>query len=328
MASTTIERALESQLRDRRRRLARTLAEVGEAPDLMRLLTEVDSALERIGTDAFGRCDVCGEPCTEEELSAHPQTSYCLCDLSPSQRAALQHDLDLAWRVQSALLPAQDLSAEGWQVHFRYQPAGPVSGDYCDVLSGASPAGGVWFLLGDVSGKGVAASFLMAQLNAVVRGLVQQGVSVQELFERANSHLRASSLPSHFVTLVCGMADGSGEVELCNAGHCPPMIVRRRDIELVDSTGLPLGVVDGSTYGTHRVSLAAGDSIVLYTDGITEAPGPSNRRYGAKALARALGASRALSPARIADACLRDVAAFQGGSARADDATLMVVRRM
>ncbi len=327
MVTTVLEHALEGQLRDRRRRLARTLAEVGDAQDLVALLTQVDSALERIGTDGFGRCAVCGEPCDDAELSAHPTTPYCLCTLTPRQQAALQHDLDLAWRVQSALLPAQDLTAEGWQVHFRYQPAGPVSGDYCDVLTAAAPGGGVYFLLGDVSGKGVAASFLMAQLNAVVRGLVQQGVSVPELFERANSHLRGTRLESHFVTLVCGRADASGEIELCNAGHCPPMVVRGPKIEQLDSTGFPLGLVEGSTYGTHRVCLAEGESIVLYTDGITEAPGPSNRRYGVDALARALVAGHALSPARVADACLRDVASFQGGSPRADDVTLMVVRR-
>ncbi len=90
------------------------------------------------------------------------------------------------------MLPEQDIDVAGWRIHFRYQPVGPVSGDYCDVLVPEADDGGVYFLLGDVSGKGVAASFLMAQLNAVVRGLVNQGVPVPELFERANEHLRRS----------------------------------------------------------------------------------------------------------------------------------------
>ena len=323
----TLEQSLQTQLQDRRARLAETMADVGRADDLVRLLTEVDSALARLGTDAFGLCEVCGEPCDNDDLRAHPMLPYCLCRLSPQQQSALQRDLDMAWRVQAALLPEQNLSVAGWQFHFRYQPAGPVSGDYCDVLLPDSDGDCAYFLVGDVSGKGVAASLLMAQLNAVVRSLVNQGVAVADLLEQANRHLSQSTLSSHFATLVCGKANGSGELEISNAGHCHPLVVRGSQVERLGSTGFPLGLGEGHTYGTQRVSLNPTDSIVLYTDGITEAPSPSNERYGPQALARVLAANHALSPARIADACLRDLASFQDGAPRADDLTIMVVRR-
>lgn len=323
----SVEHSLRSQLQNRRDRLTETITEVGDADDLLRLLTQVDSALERLGTDDFGRCEVCGESCDDDDLRAHPMLTYCLCRLTPEQQSALQRDLDLAWRVQAALLPEQNLAVRGWRIHFRYQPAGPVSGDYCDVLTPETDGEGVYFLLGDVSGKGVAASFIMAQLNGVVRSLVDQGVAISELFERANRHLSQSTLSSHFVTLVCGKANGSGEVEICNAGHCHPIIVRGSHLDTLDSTGFPLGLVEASTYETHTVNLAPGDSIILYTDGITEAPNSSNERYGHKALGRVLTANHGLPPARLADACLRDLASFQNGAARADDLTMMVVRR-
>jgi sigma-B regulation protein RsbU (phosphoserine phosphatase) len=326
MVNTTLERSLGDQLRDRRDRLARTIAQVGDAPDLLRLLAQVDSVLERLGTDGFGVCEVCGEPCDDDELLAHPMTPYCLCRLDPERLEALQRDLDLAWRVQAALLPAQDRCIAGWQIHFRYQPAGPVSGDYCDVLGREGDGDSVYFLLGDVSGKGIAAAFLMAQVNALVRSLVEQGVSVPELVERANRHLGRSTRSSHFVTLVCGRADSSGEVEICNAGHCPPIVARGSRTELLDSTGFPLGIAPASDYGTCRVSLGPGDSLILYTDGIVEAPGPATA-YGTEALVRAVASNHHLPPARLAEACLGDLARFQNGTARSDDLTLMVVRR-
>lgn len=323
----TLQHSLREQLEHRRDRLTETIDEVGQADDLQRLLTEVDAALDRMGTGAFGRCEVCGGTCTDRQLRDNPMTTYCLCSLSPRQQAELQDDLDMAWRVQSALLPQQNRTVAGWQVHFRYLPAGPVSGDYCDVIVPEADDQSAYFLLGDVSGKGVAASFLMAQLNAVVRSIVNDGVSVSTLLQRVNAHLARSTPSSHFATLVGGRADGSGRLEIGNAGHCYPLVVRSGQVETLDATGFPLGLIDGGDYGTHRVEMSQGDSLVLYTDGITEAPNRSGRRYGAAALSGVVAANHELSPARLADACLRDLAVFRDGAAPSDDLAIMIVRR-
>jgi sigma-B regulation protein RsbU (phosphoserine phosphatase) len=332
MPLPALRTTLRDELRDRRDRLAAAAADHGDADDLRRLLGEVDSALDRLATDAYGRCDVCDGVVEEADLLDLPTTPYCLCDPGPERREALQHDLDLAWRVQAALLPKQDLVHGGWTVHFRYLPAGPVSGDYCDVITPDDDEGAAHFLLGDVSGKGIAASILMAHLNALARGLVRtdgpSGPPVARLVEAFDRRLTRSTPAERFVTLVCGRADAGGTIELSNAGHCPPVILRRTGVEAVPSTGFPLGIGVDEPHATRRVRLEPGESLVLYTDGVTEARDPHGAQFGAGALARVLAAHRAEPPGRLARACLDAVTRFRAGGEPSDDVTIMVIRRL
>jgi sigma-B regulation protein RsbU (phosphoserine phosphatase) len=318
---------LRGQLQHRRDALTTTISEVGEAEDLVRLLQEVDGALERVGADDFGRCRMCGEPFDDDELLAQPMKQYCLCSLTAEQQAALGRDLDLAWRVQVSLLPEEVLSHGDWEVHFRYQPAGPISGDYCDVVTNGADGGWMYFLVGDVSGKGVAAAYMAAYLSALVRTTLETPLPVADVVERLNRYLNDRTPSSHFITLVCARADAAGQVEICNAGHCPPMIVRRTGVLRVDSSGFPLGIDHGDSYDTYSLNLSTGESLVLYTDGITEARNSSDKMYGANALQGVLGASRAAATVTMADACLRDLESFRSGAPRTDDVTLMVIRR-
>jgi sigma-B regulation protein RsbU (phosphoserine phosphatase) len=323
----TLARALEFQLRARRYALVTTMTEIGEAEDLKRLLREVDDALGRVGTDGFGRCAVCGGRLDDDQLRVQPMQRYCLCRPASERSEALQRDLDLAWQIQAALLPDEQISCAGWEAHYRYVPAGAVSGDYCDVITNTMDDGWVYFLVGDVAGKGIAASYLMAHLSAMVRTALDGTLAVADLVGRLDRYLNEWTPSSHFVTLVCGRADADGQVEVCNAGHCPPLVLRRTGTERLDSSGFPVGIGGDGVYDTHTVRLAPGETLVLYTDGITEARNAADALYGAAALANALHAHRAASPVRLADACLRDVQIFQDGGAPTDDLTLMVLRR-
>ncbi|UCG32620.1 MAG: SpoIIE family protein phosphatase [Phycisphaerales bacterium] len=318
---------LRGQLRRRRDALTRTISEVGEAGELVRLLGEVDGALERVGTDGFGRCQMCGDPFDDDELLAQPMKQYCLCRLTAQQKAELERDLDLAWRVQVSLLPNEILSHGDWMVHYRYRPAGPISGDYCDVVTNGANGRWMYFLVGDVAGKGVAAAYMAAYLSALVRTILETPIPVADVVEKLNGYVSERTPSTHFITLICGRADATGHVEICNAGHCPPMVVRRAGVLPVDSTGFPLGVDHGDAYDTYSLDLASGESLVLYTDGITEALDSSQTTYGENALRRVLAANRAAAPVNLADACLRDLQSFRNGAPRTDDLTLMVVRR-
>jgi len=318
---------LRGELQHRRDALTMTISEVGEAEDLLRLLREVDGALERVGTDGYGLCRMCGEPFDDDELLAEPMKQYCLCSLTEAQKVALERDLDLAWRVQASLLPEKILSHGGWEVHFRYQPVGPISGDYCDVVTNGASDGWMYFLVGDVSGKGVAAAYLAAYLSALVRTTLETPVPVADLVEKLNDYVSDRTRSLHFITLVCGRANAAGHVEICNAGHCPPLVLRGTGVSRVDATGLPLGVDRGDPYNTCSLDLSRGESLVLYTDGITEARDTSDRMYGAETLQKVLTASRSATPVSLADACLRDIESFRNGAPRTDDVTLMVVRR-
>lgn len=330
--SSELQSRFRSQLADRRARLESTIAGVGQAEDLMRLLSEVDAALSRFDAGSYGICTVCHTAIDENDLLANPMASYCLCDLSAERQMALQRDLDLAWHVQAALLPKANLAVSGWQTHYRYLPYGPVSGDYCDLIVADGDSAGLYFMLGDVSGKGVAASLLMAHMNASLRVLARTGLSPQDVIEKANRVLAESTLASHYVTLVCGRATSAGEVEIANAGHCPPIVVRAAgSLDVLGSSGLPLGLAIGAEPGTRypveKVTLREGDVLVVYTDGLTEATNSYEEEYGIDRLLNALGRSRGVAPRELVAACLADLSSFVDGKERADDLTILALRR-
>lgn len=328
MQTTTLS-VLRHQLEHRRGRLRQAIAEAGPAADLVRLLGQVDAALDNLGGEDYGRCLVCHEALDEPELLRNPIAQYCLCRLTPQQQDALQHDLDLAWRIQSALLPDPDLRADGWSVHYRYEPAGPVSGDYCDLWE--TPADGIgdgfYFFVGDVSGKGVSASLLMAHLNAAFRAHLEPGRPLTELVERANRLLLQSTLASHYATLVAGRAGRDGAVEIVNAGHCPPLAVRAGGLEPIASTGFPIGILEDRPYEVHCLRLGPGEALFLYTDGLTEARGRGGEEYGAERLGALLDARRGLPARQLVEACHADLVSFLGGARPSDDLTLMVLQR-
>jgi sigma-B regulation protein RsbU (phosphoserine phosphatase) len=313
------------QLQERRRRLEMALATAPVADELQRLLGEVDSALARVANGSYGLCDVCHDPVEPERLIADPLLRLCLAHLTPEQQRELEQDLETAAQIQRGLLPRPHLTFDGWEVHYRYQPAGVVSGDYCDVVH--LDGGDLFFLFGDVSGKGVAAAILMAHLHATFRNLLAGERRVDRLVERANRVFRESALAPYLATLVCGRARASGEIEICNAGHCPPLVVSGAGVSEVDPTGLPVGAFAGVRYASRVIKLDPGDSLVLYTDGLSEARNPDGEEYGAQRISRVLAAHGREDAEPVVEACLADLSRHLAGGPRGDDLTLMVVRR-
>jgi phosphoserine phosphatase RsbU/P len=316
--------ALRNQLLARRNRLEAVLLQA-PPPKFQELLGEIDAALERMEAGSFGVCETCHESIENDRLLLDPLTRNCLDHLSPSERRALERDLDLALEVQQGLLPPAQLEIAGWEVAYCYRPLGPVSGDYCDVLP--LEGGGGLFMLGDVSGKGVAASMLMAQLHAIFRSLSLATASVTELVGKANRLFCQGNPTCHFATLVCGHLDQEGNVEMCNAGHCPPLLVSRGEVKPIESMGLPVGVVCDGEYPSKSRGVAPGDSLVLYTDGLSEAFNPARELYGTKRVAELVARHAALSAKGLLAAMLEDVAEFQAGQARTDDLTIMILHR-
>lgn len=198
-----------------------------------------------------------------------------------------------------------------------------MSGDYCDLVP--LPGGGLIFVVGDVSGKGVAVSLLMAHLHALFHSLVTPDLSVSELVARANRLFCESTLSTQYATLVCGRAYPTGRIDLCNAGHCPPLLLsRQQEATALDATGLPIGLFADLPYTAHEAKLQSGDSLFLYTDGFSEAQ-HGEAFYGTDRLTR-LAADRN-GDEDFLDTCLRDVDAFLQGAPRTDDLTLIVLQR-
>jgi sigma-B regulation protein RsbU (phosphoserine phosphatase) len=316
---------LQEQLLDRRRRLA--AHGPADRPEVQALLQDVDAALARLDAGSFGLCEACHDPIEGERLIADPLVRVCLECLSPEQARALERDLELASSIQTALLPKDGVALDGWEIHYRYQPLGPVSGDHCDVLLPSTPDEPLHFVLGDVSGKGVAASILMSHLHAIFRSLVPLRLPLAELVRHANRLFAESTLPSSYATLVAGRLHRSGQLELSNLGHVPPAVARNGSVISLSGSGFPLGLFADSVFDVHRMQLEADDLVLLYTDGLSEARNATGEQYGSSRIdSRLRKRGSATAPAVLQD-LLDDLGVFAGETPRDDDLTLMAIRR-
>ena len=322
MATAQID--LRTDLIDWRRRLEDAIDQTRDSSHLAPLLSEVDSALHRMETGSYGMCEACNDV-IEDEAVNDPVARFCLECLSKAEQRALQHDLESVSRVQSTLLPKQNLEVEGWRAYYHYEAAGPVSGDYCDLVSNEN--GDLFFLLGDVSGKGIAASMLMAHLHAIFRSLISLDLPINQLVERANHVFAESTMPAYYATLVCGRAHRSGLVEICNAGHPPALLTRRGQVASIEATGLPVGIFCHERYSSIELNLEAGDSVLLYTDGLTETRDKASVEYGTERLSALLRDNCGLTPRDLTAACIEDASSFRAGEPKSDDLTVMVVQR-
>ncbi|MGP8250802.1 MAG: SpoIIE family protein phosphatase [Terracidiphilus sp.] len=313
---------LHSQLEERKRRLETVITQAPDDANLETLLREVDSALDRFAAGTFGLCETCHDTVERDRLLADPLIRYCLDHLSEFERAALQRDLDLASELQRGLLPPADLKVDGWETSYHYAPLGPVSGDYCDLYP---YDGQLFFMLGDVSGKGVAASMRMTQLHALFRSLIGMGLPLAEIVGHINCFLCGSGLAGQYATLVCGCAKPGGDVELFNAGHLPVIAVERGNVRLLESTGFPLGMFREASFTSARLQLSGSDLLFLYTDGLSEAQGEDGE-YGIDRVTNLVGRQASCCAASLISACLEDLRCFAGANPGMDDLTLLAIR--
>jgi sigma-B regulation protein RsbU (phosphoserine phosphatase) len=322
---TAIEPVLRNQLIDRREKLQAAANGFHRPAELTRLLHEVDEALRRMDIGIYGLCEVCHDSVEISRLIADPLTRVCIDHLSAKEQRALEEDLELAAQIQAGLLPTAYKSIDGWDVAYHYQPAGAVSGDYCDLINGDDSS---WmFVIGDVSGKGVAASMLMAHLQAMFRTLHSINLPLEQMVERASRVFCESTLPTQYATLVCGRVGHDGQVEVCNAGHLPPLLIQNGGVRALPATGLPVGVFCSESFSCSKFQMDVGDSLFLYTDGYSELTNNSGSEFGLERLSRLMESNGNLAPRALIDLSIRELSAFGQGRAPTDDLTLMAIRR-
>src|SRR5580704_8997988 len=234
--NTAEQTYLRTELEQRRERLHEALHSPAADASLSQLLTAVDAALSQIDQGTFGLCERCHDTIEAERLLADPLVRFCLDHLTSAEQRALESDLSLAARIQRALLPKPGRAPAGWDVRYHYQPAGMVSGDYCDLFETND---GMLFMLGDVSGKGVAASMLMSHLHATFRSLAEASLPLDRMVQDANRIFCESTLAGQFATLVVGRASRDGSVEFVSAGHLPLLHLGNAEARTEGATGVP-----------------------------------------------------------------------------------------
>jgi serine phosphatase RsbU (regulator of sigma subunit) len=252
--------------------------------------------------------------------------------LEVADRLSLKRDLEVAREIQQAMLPEGTWSGPGVEAFGITKPANTVGGDFYDILP--QPDGRVIVALGDVAGKASPAALLMALLLAMMRTLVDEGLTVAELVSRLNTQIGRHAPPSRFITLFVASYDPrTGEMEFVNAGQTPPLLRRQNgSVERLTSGGIALGLFDGSTYESGHVRLERGDALVMYSDGITEAEDPSGQPFDEAGLERTLalypGAFPNASAASIGEAIFDAVERHRRDSRLADDLSVLVLSRL
>ncbi len=253
----------------------------------------------------------------------------------------IRRDVELAESVQRAFLPQQLPEETGYQFFAQYKSALTIGGDYYDFIP--LPGGRLAVLLGDVAGKGVAAALLMAKLSAEaracllmaggdpVRGVTALNDDLAQLFQGGNM--------DRFVTFVAAVLDPARHaVTVLNAGHMPPLLFCPSSGTLVDAIdaelgGPPLGLSEGCPYSAADVALQPGDSLILYTDGVTDALNTQNQAFGMRGIREAILDDSAIGPGpccpdvvgkRLLDAVRRHAA----GRAQNDDIALVCFGRL
>jgi sigma-B regulation protein RsbU (phosphoserine phosphatase) len=247
--------------------------------------------------------------------------------LEVADRLSLKGELEVAREIQLAMLPSGTYRAADIEICGVTRPANTVGGDFYDVLPLRD--GRVIVTLGDVAGKGSPAALLMALLLAVLRTLVDEELEASALAERLNVQICRHSPSSRFITLFYGVyTPATGALTYVNAGHMPPLIRRRSGVyERLGSTGVALGMFEGSTFGAVETRLDPGESLVLYSDGITEAEDPAGQPFEESGLELVLERHATAQPAEIGTRILAAVAEHARDSRFTDDLTILVLKR-
>ncbi len=249
-----------------------------------------------------------------------------LADVEQVERI-LARELEQAAEIQRRLLPENPPPVSGLELAGHNAPCRTVGGDYYDFFP--QPDGRVGLAVADVSGKGMPAALLMSSLHAFMQVLAEDLSDLSRLTNRLNRLLTARSLSNRFVSLFLGIVDpASGELAYCNAGHNPPLLVRAcGNIEWLDGGGPILGVFPDTVYEQHARLIAPGDTLVLYSDGVTEITSPSGEEYGEDRLAALMVERRGRPAPAIVDDLRNALIEWTAGAPPADDVTLVVARR-
>ena len=243
------------------------------------------------------------------------------------ERERLNRDLRIAEQVQKRFLPQEVPTVAGYEFFAFYQPTYEVGGDYYDFVRLSDDR--MALAVGDVSGKGVAAALMMAKFSGDTRYSILTDTAPAPTASRLNGLLCAAGIEDKFITLgLCVLDAPARKLTLTSAGHTP-VIIRRTDgrAEEVGQavSGLPLGIMEDSTYEQTEVQLDPGDVVVLYSDGVTDARSPADELYDSQSNHRLIKrvAQASGGPAAVGRAILQDIREFSAGHSQADDITLV-----
>jgi sigma-B regulation protein RsbU (phosphoserine phosphatase) len=304
------------------------LGNAGEQ-EVAKHLEVLNEALGKAENRTLGLCKVCNEYLEADRLEMDFTACVCLDHYSAEDRRKLEAELELAHKVQKSLLPQSPPEIPGLQVAAYSQPAEIVGGDYFDFFR--LRHGNHGFAIADVMGKGMPASLLMASLQASLRILAPEHEAPQAIVQRLNALFSHNTQLIKFITLFLGSFDAAtGVLEYCNAGHNPPLLVRKREdkftAQWLKPTGAAIGLVESFSFGSERVVLEPEDVLLLYTDGLTEAMNAREQEFGEPRLLALVQRQHGSPPNALLHELRRALRDFTGTASLHDDFTMIAVK--
>ena len=250
-----------------------------------------------------------------------------------SQLESLKNDLSVASEIQQSILPRVfppfPEDCDKLDIAASMNAAKDVGGDFYDFFRLDEDHIGV--VIADVCGKGVPAAIFMAVSRTIIRTTALNGLSPAECLTRSNSLLVADSVDCMFVTVFYAIYNiKTGEIVYCNGGHNPPHVLKKSGevIELPKSRDMMVGAFDGVVFHEEKLQLDKGDTLVMFTDGVTEAMNESKEEFGTKRLSETLEEVAMHNCQQIIDTVKTDIAAFVGEAEQSDDITLLAIKRV
>ncbi|MFC1500173.1 PP2C family protein-serine/threonine phosphatase [Candidatus Zixiibacteriota bacterium] len=248
------------------------------------------------------------------------------CYTEAQQKRVIEQELEIAGKIQQALLPNSTPDIPGLDVAAYMKPIASLGGDLYDLVHVDGKTLGI--AIGDISGHGTPAAILMASLYASYRSLTRRGFSIPEIMNQLNNLIQENFGISRYATFFYGVVvPEEKRLTYSNAGHFPPLLIRPgEEARFLGAGGIVLGFMNDATYEEERVALESGDVIVLYTDGIIEATSPDEEMFGEERLAEICATMIRRSAREVLDGILKAVMSHCSGSEQQDDISLLIVR--
>ncbi|HSE39960.1 MAG TPA: PP2C family protein-serine/threonine phosphatase [Acidobacteriota bacterium] len=241
------------------------------------------------------------------------------------EKERIEKELEVAASIQKMILPKTIPNIDGFEIAGLNVPSKQVGGDYYDVISLNN--GKLALVIADASGKGVPAALLISTLHACLRAYLESSLKLEELMQRVNSVILKSSTENKFITFFMAVLDPQSKtIEVVNAGHYPPVIIRNCNLIKLLNTGVVLGCMEGASFKRKEIPLQSNDAVVMFTDGITEACNTKNQPYGDERLEKLLLENCDKPPHQLKQMIYNDVKAFEGSAEQSDDITLLILK--
>jgi sigma-B regulation protein RsbU (phosphoserine phosphatase) len=240
------------------------------------------------------------------------------------EKSKMEQEMRIAAEIQQALLPKPRASMGFVEAAAASLPCRSIGGDFFDYLD--EPGHSFGFTLGDVAGKGPPAALMSALMQGMFASHAQYAESPASAVTHMNKTLCRRGLESRFVTLMFGILSADGDLTYCNAGHNPPFVIGKSGLRRLEEGGPVVGLLEFAPFGEGKVHLDAGDTVIVFSDGVSEALNSAGDEFGDDRLEEVTAETGAMTAQAIVDRIVAAVRAFTKGAAQSDDITVMVIR--